>query len=29
MLMASVAAELTKIYIRYKAAKLASVPAIG
>ena len=29
ILMASIAAELTKIYIRYKAAKLANVPAVG
>ncbi len=29
ILMASIAAELTKIYIRYRAAKLAQVPAVG
>jgi Ca2+-transporting ATPase len=29
MVMASIAAELTKIYIRYRAAKLAHVPAVG
>jgi hypothetical protein len=29
ILMASVAAELTKIYLRYKAAKLATAPVVG
>jgi len=29
ILMASIAAELTKIYIRYRVAKLAQVPALG
>jgi Ca2+-transporting ATPase len=29
ILMASIAAELTKIYIRYRAARLAQAPAVG
>jgi hypothetical protein len=29
ILMASIAAEITKVYLRYKAAKLAFVPAQG